>query len=466
MAVYTHVPADALADFLDDYDLGDLINFKGVTKGVENTNYILSMSSGRYVLTLFEKRVEEEDLPFFLDFMKHLSDCGIDAPDPVPDKNGVALKTLCNRPAVIITFLEGEDIADPDEDACAQMGRTLAKMHLYAEDFGDVRQNALGLAGWRALAAKCAPRADECAEELRALIEDEVEELTRIWPDNLPEGAIHADLFPDNVFFQDGELSGVIDFYFSCTDAFAYDLAITLNAWAGDGGWSQSKAAALLQGYQSVRPLSEKELTALPVLLRGAALRFLLTRLHDWLHQVEGAQVNVKDPLVYRDLLEFHRNQDPSHQKQRSQGNEMIEIYTDGACSGNPGPGGWGVLILRNGGEEELYGGDLETTNNRMEMLAAVEGLKATRGEKKVRLYTDSQYLKNGITQWITGWKKNGWKTSAKKPVKNQDLWMALDEETKGRDIDWRWVKGHAGDECNERADELARRGVAAVTED
>lgn|GEM_PF-26750 len=466
MAVYTHVPADMLAKFLKDYDLGDLVDFKGVTKGVENTNYILTMSSGQYVLTLFEKRVVERDLPFFLDFMKHLSDHGIAAPAPMLDRTGVALKRLCDRPAVIVTFLDGEDIANPDQGACEQMGRMLAKMHLYTEDFGDSRENSLGLNGWRALVGKCAPRADQCATGLRALIEDEIEELTRIWPDNLPIGAIHADLFPDNVFFQGDDLSGVIDFYFSCTDAFAYDLAITLNAWAGDGGWSKEKAAAMLTGYQSTRPLSEKELNALPVLLRGAALRFLLTRLYDWLHQVEGAQVKVKDPLVYRELLTFHRNQGSSRQKQQSQGLNMIEMYTDGACSGNPGPGGWGVLILCDKGEEELYGGDLDTTNNRMEMLAAIEGLKATRDHKAIRLYTDSQYLKNGITQWIAGWKRNGWKTSTKKPVKNQDLWVALDEETRGREIDWRWVKGHAGDEGNERADELARRGLATVAEE
>jgi len=139
----------------------------------------------------------------------------------------------------------------------------------------------------------------------------------------------------------------------------------------------------------------------------------------------------------------------------------MIEIYTDGACSGNPGPGGWGVLIIANGDDRELSGGELQTTNNRMELTAAIEALRATQNKKFVYLYTDSQYVKKGVTEWLAGWKRNGWRTAARKPVKNKDLWEALDEAATDRDIDWRWVKGHDGDAGNERADELARQGMA-----
>ena len=401
MAVYTNVPKDALIAFLTEYDIGTLVDYQGVIQGIENTNYIVTTSNGRFILTLFEKRVAESDLPFFFSFMQHLSGRGINAPEIIVDKNGIALKKLCDRSAVIISFLNGQTLNQIDADACNQVGRTMAAMHNFAEDFSATRPNKLSLNGWRELADLCAPRADEVAPSLQSFIEIELNELTRTWPDNLPSGVIHADLFPDNVFFEDGKLSGIIDFYFSCTDAFAYDLAITLNAWAykegaapEQGGWSQENAAAMLKGYQSVRPLSEKEQLALPILLRGAALRILLTRLHDWLHQVEGAQVNVKDPLVYRDLLLFHRGEALTSNVASSKEFDMTEIYTDGACSGNPGPGGWGVLILQNGTEEELCGGDLETTNNRMEMLAAIEGLKATKDEKQIRLYTDSQYLK------------------------------------------------------------------------
>ena len=461
MAVYTKVPKPQLEAFLKEYDLGTPVDFQGITQGVENTNYFLTTSKSKYVVTLFEKRVDRNDLPFFIDFMTFLSRNGINAPAPIADRQGEILKTLCDRPTIIISFLDGKDITNPTPADCAAVGKMLARMHLAAEGFAGARENTLGLTGWRTLAQKCSHDADRCADGLSDFIQRELEDLTRTWPDHLPSGVVHADLFPDNVFFKDGALCGVIDFYFSCNDAFAYDLAITLNAWAGDGGWSQPKAAALLKGYQSIRPLSDEEQHALPTLLRGAALRFLLTRLYDWLNQIEGAQVTVKDPLVYRDLLAFHSTQNQPNQTK----NNMVEIYTDGACSGNPGPGGWGVLILTGGDEKELYGGAEETTNNRMELLAAIEALKATRDVVAVRLHTDSTYVKNGITQWINGWKRNGWKTAARKPVKNQDLWQALDQETQGREIDWRWVKGHAGNDGNERADELARRGASTLSD-
>ena len=453
MAVYTHVSREELATFLDAYSLGDLLDYEGVTQGIENTNYFVFTSTGRYVLTLFEQRVAREDLPFFIDYMAHLSSRGLDAPRPIADRNGDVLRTLCDRPAIIISFLDGAGPESFGPEECRKVGALTAWMHVNAEDFAGYRKNALDLEGWRTLADKCRERADELADGVAALIDNELDFLSRQWPDNLPTAVVHADLFPDNIFFLGAELSGVIDFYFACTEAMAYDLAITLSAWAGENGWSQANALAMLEGYQSIRPLSDAERRALPILLRGAALRFLLTRLHDWLHQVESAQVAVKDPTPYRDLLLFHRNNTESEPS-------MLTIYTDGACSGNPGPGGWGVLIIDGDEDRELYGGEKSTTNNRMELTAAIEALRATDASKAVHLYTDSIYVKNGVTQWMAGWKRNGWKTSARKPVKNQDLWRELDEATQGRDIDWRWVKGHAGDPGNERADELARRGI------
>ena len=458
MAVYTHVDEPALRSLLAFYDIGDLVSFSGIAEGVENTNYAVETTRGKFILTLFEKRVDEADLPFFLSLMNHFARAALPVPAPVPDKEGRVLQRLCNRPAIIITFLSGRPHMTPTPHDCASLGATLADMHLAAETFKPERVNILGLSGWKKLARQCATDADRCAAGLGDLIADEIAFLDRQWPDGLPAGAVHADLFPDNVFFERNKVTGVIDFYFSCTDSFAYDLAICLNAWSSiNGAWSQDNASAILASYQRTRPLSKEELHAVPILLRGAALRFLLTRLYDWINQVDGAVVTVKDPLEYRDLLITHRDR----QKPPSNGNSMLEIYTDGACSGNPGPGGWGVLILENGDERELSGGEAETTNNRMELKAAIEALKATSNAKAVSIYTDSQYVKNGITTWMAGWKRNGWKTSAKKPVKNKDLWEALDEATRAREIEWRWVKGHDGDAGNERADELARQGMS-----
>lgn len=307
MAVYTHVSAKDLSVFLADYDIGSLKTFEGVTQGIENTNYRLETSANRYILTLFEKRVAERDLPFFISFMTHLQGKGLACPSPVLDRSGQALKKLCGRPALITTFLQGKDIPSPTVEQCAQTGALTAQLHLYAQDFNQDRDNALNVAGWRGLAEQCRSRADECTMGLRDLIDWELAFLRSAWPDALPKGVIHADLFPDNVFFKSGRLSGVIDFYFSCTDYFAYDLAIVLCAWAGEGGWSAEKARAIVTAYEQIRPLSHEERTAMPTLLRGAAMRFLLTRLYDWLNQVDGADVVVKDPLAYRDLLVLFR---------------------------------------------------------------------------------------------------------------------------------------------------------------
>ncbi len=309
MAVYTEVSDDQLDAFLADYDLGELMSFKGIAEGVENTNYMLHTSRGYWFLTLYEKRVEPKDLPFFIGLMEHCAARGLSCPQPVKNRKGNSLGELAGRPAAIITFLEGISVRRPGNVHCGALGHALAQFHQAGEGFALRRENALGPEGWRKLAAQCTPRADEVAPGLAALIDEEVAHLCAAWPKALPEGVIHADLFPDNVFFLGDKLSGLIDFYFACNDTYAYDVAICLNAWCFeiDGSFNVTKGKALLSNYSAVRALSLAETEALPVLARGAALRFLLTRTFDWLNVPEGALVRPKDPKEYLKKLQFHR---------------------------------------------------------------------------------------------------------------------------------------------------------------
>jgi homoserine kinase type II len=309
MAVYTEVGDADLEEFLKAYDLGALLSFKGIAEGVENSNFLLRTEAGNFILTLYEKRVSEADLPFFLGLMEHLSQRGVRCPLPVRGRDGKALRRIAGRAAVIISFLEGFWVRRPQLQHCAAVGKALAEMHMAGADFAAFRRNALSLDGWRDLAAASCERADTVEPGLAATIAAELEFLGACWPQNLPEGVIHADLFPDNVFFLKDRLSGLIDFYFACNDLYAYDLAICLNAWCFelDRTLNVTKARALAQAYGSVRPLSSAEREALPVLARGAALRFLLTRLHDWLTVPPGALVTPKDPLEYLRKLRFHQ---------------------------------------------------------------------------------------------------------------------------------------------------------------
>ncbi len=308
MAVYTEVSDDDLAAFIASYGLGTLVSYKGIAEGVENTNYLLQTSKGPYFLTLYEKRTSPADLPFFLGLMEHLAKAGLNCPTPVHDIDGQMLRTLAGRPAAIVTFLEGVWIRRPQVRHCQAVGEALAKLHLAGRGFDLTRANALGPTGWRPLYRNFADRAREISSELPDLIERELSALEAAWPAGLQQGIIHADLFPDNVFFLGERLSGLIDFYFACNDALAYDVAITLNAWCfeSDYSFNVTKAQALLKGYQSVRPLSAAERHALPILARGAALRFLLTRAYDWLHTASDALVSRKDPMEYVRRLKFH----------------------------------------------------------------------------------------------------------------------------------------------------------------
>jgi len=321
MAVYTHVSADEISEFIAEYDVGEVVSFKGIAEGVENSNYLLSTTKNKFILTLFEKRVNEDDLPFFMGLMKHLSDKGINCAEPIKDKNGHVLKEFCGRPTALISFLNGLSVTKPSTQNCKELGEAMAEMHIAVQDFDLNRLNDLSVDGWAHLIEKCEDRADECKQGLSTLIHNEMKFLQENWPDNLPEGIIHADLFTDNVFFLDGKLSGLIDYYFACTDIFVYDIAICINAWCfeKDGSFNATNAAALVKGYQKMRPLTVAEINALPLLCRGSALRFILTRLYDWLNQVEGALVKVKDPLEYLSKLQFH-------QKVISSGEYGVEI--------------------------------------------------------------------------------------------------------------------------------------------
>jgi homoserine kinase type II len=311
MAVYTDVAADELADFLSHYDIGELLSYKGIAEGVENSNFLLHTSRGSFILTLYEKRVERGDLPFFLGLMTHLALHGINCPQPVPNRKDEALGALAGRPAAIITFLEGIWPRKPNVTHCAGVGEALARMHVAGGDFAVSRANALSVSGWRPLFEAAAPRADQLQVGLRAFIAAELDYLeSGVWPRDLPQGVIHADLFPDNVFFLGERLSGLIDFTFACNDILAYDVAICLNAWCfePDHSFNVTKARAFLNAYGRERKLSEAEEAALPLLARGAAIRFLLTRLVDWLNVPPGALVKPKDPLEYVRKLRFQQS--------------------------------------------------------------------------------------------------------------------------------------------------------------
>jgi len=310
MAVYTDVAADELAEFLGDYDIGELLSYKGIAEGVENSNFLLHTSTGAYILTLYEKRVAVDDLPYFLSLMAHLAERGVHCPQPARNRKGEVCSRLADRPAAIINFLEGMWPRRPTAPHCAGVGEALAKMHVAGRDFPLFRKNPLSVEGWRPLYDLAADRADSVQIGLSDFIARELDHLETRWPTGLPVGVIHGDLFPDNVFFLGGKLSGLIDFPFSCNDILAYDAAICLNAWCFEPNHSfnVTKARAFFNAYGRERKLSEAEVAALPLLARGAAMRFLLTRLVDWLNVPPGALVKPKDPLEYVRKLRFHQN--------------------------------------------------------------------------------------------------------------------------------------------------------------
>jgi homoserine kinase type II len=486
MAVYTDVTDEEINEFLAGYDLGTLLSYKGIAEGVENSNFLLHTSKGYFILTLYEKRVAAADLPFFLNLMEHLAARGLTCPQPVRNRGDQALGRLAKRPAAIVTFLDGVWIRRPSAAHCGAVGTALAELHLAGADFTMTRRNGLSVQGWRPLFEAAAARADTVASGLRDTVAGELARLEREWPRDLPQGVIHADLFPDNVFFIGDRLSGLIDFYFACTDALAYDVAVCLNAWCfePDLSYNVTKGRALLHGYIRRRMLTVAEIEALPILCRGAAIRFLLTRLVDWIEVPAGALVKPKDPLEYLRKLRFHQtitsardygidwSEQPADGQRppRRTDDELLErprghvvIHTDGACSGNPGVGGWGAILEWDGHRREIKGGDAQTTNNRMELMAAIAALEALKFPCGVDLYTDSQYVCRGMREWIFNWKRNGWRNAEKKPVVNDDLWRRLDAAAARHSVEWHWVRGHSGHDLNERADELAREAIAEI---
>ena len=310
MAVYTDVTDEELGALLADFDLGAPLAFKGIAEGVENSNFLLETEAGRYILTVYEKRVREDELPFFIGLMRWLAEHGYSCPTPMADRNGATLKQVRGKPCAIVSFLSGLSVRRPSVAHCREAGQGLAALHLAAKGFDIARPNNLGQHAWAPMFDGLKAEADRLKPGLAATIAADLALLEAGWPRDLPQGVVHADYFPDNVFFQGGQFAGTIDFYFACDDALAYDVAIALNAWCfeADGSFNITAARALVAGYESVRPLSEAERRALPILAHGAAIRFFLTRLHDWYATPAGALVKPKDPLEYERKLAVHRS--------------------------------------------------------------------------------------------------------------------------------------------------------------
>jgi homoserine kinase type II len=310
MAVYTRVAAETLADFLERYELGVLQAAKGIAEGVENSNYLVDTDRGRYFLTLYEKRVVAAELPYFLDLMTHAADRGLPVPRPIADRGGVTLQSLAGRPACLIEYLPGVSVSEPSPQLCMAAGAALGRLHAATADFQGRRANALGHDGRLVLVEKCLPRAGEIDAGLAELLRAEADYQLRHWPRQLPQATIHADLFPDNVLAIGDRITGLIDFYFACTDVRAYDLAVMHGAWCFSADGRQffaDRAAALEAGYRSVHGLGAEETAAMPALRRAAALRFLLTRCYDWLNTPADALVTRHDPLAYARRLVHYR---------------------------------------------------------------------------------------------------------------------------------------------------------------
>jgi homoserine kinase type II len=308
MAVYTKVSDTELATLLANYNIGQTATLKAIEQGIENSNYFLTTETNRYILTIFEKRINTEDLPFYLNLMEHLSSKNIPCPTPIKNKEGNNLSYIDGKPCTIVSFLNGKSSPNIRNEHLEELGKNMALMHIAASDFTMTHKNDFSLNCWGNLFNSVKPYADQLKQGLAAEIEEQLGYLTVNWPTSLYSGIIHADLFPDNVFFEREQLVGIIDFYFACNDFLMYDVAICLNAWCFENNrdFNITKARKLLSSYNQVRKFSEAELNALPILCSGAALRFLLTRLYDWFNQVEGALVKPKDPLEYLHKLRFH----------------------------------------------------------------------------------------------------------------------------------------------------------------
>ena len=313
MAVYTKLSEAQLKEFFFKYNLGKLLNFKEIKDGIENTNYFVELEKGRFILTLYEKRVEEKDLPFFISLMKNLFEKKFPSPEPIINKNGSYISEILNKKAAVVSFLEGsaKNILDPDN--CYEIGLHTAKLHLITKNITGKRENKLSVNSWEKIYNKVKIGCSNIHKNLPKIIEKNLDEIRKNWPKNIPAGIIHADLFSDNIFFKNNKLSGIIDYYFSCYDFYAFEIAICLNALCFEGknenlSFNVTKAKKFIDGYSSIRKLSDEEKKPLKILCQGAAIRFLLTRVFDFLNLTEGAIVKIKDPIEYLKRLEFHNS--------------------------------------------------------------------------------------------------------------------------------------------------------------
>ena len=311
MAVYTKLSENNLKEFFLKYDLGKLLNYKEIKEGIENTNYFIQTEKGKFILTVYEKRVDEKDLPFFISLMRNLFDKSFPSPEPIINKNGNYITEILKKKAAVVSFLDGnaKKVLNPND--CYQVGINTAKLHLITKDLVSKRENKLSVNSWRKIYNNVKKDCSKIHKNLPQIIEKNLDEIEKNWPQNIPSGIIHADLFPDNIFFIKDKLSGIIDYYFSCNDFYAFEIAVCLNALCFEGksenlSFNVTKAKKFIEGYSSLRELSEKEKMSLKVLCQGAAIRFLLTRVFDYLNLTEGAIVKIKDPLEYLKRLEFH----------------------------------------------------------------------------------------------------------------------------------------------------------------
>jgi len=311
MAVYTKLSENDLNNFFSKYSLGKLLNYEEIKEGIENTNYFVHLEKGKFILTVYEKRVEEKDLPFFIGLMKNLFNKSFPSPEPIINKNGNYISEILKKKAAVVSFLDGVSKKNLTANDCFEVGLNSAKLHSITKNLTGKRVNKLSVDSWGKIYNKVKNDCSKIDQNLPRIIEKNLNEVEKKWPKNIPAGVIHADLFPDNIFFKDNKLSGIIDFYFSCYDFYAFEIAICFNALCFEGrnenlSFNVTKAKRFIDGYSSIRKLTEDEKKSLKILCKGAALRFLLTRVFDYLNLTEGALVKIKDPIEYLKRLEFH----------------------------------------------------------------------------------------------------------------------------------------------------------------
>ncbi len=311
MAVYTKLSKSELVGFFSKYNLGKLLNYKGIKEGIENTNYFIQTEKGKFILTLYEKRIEEKDLPFFISLMRNLFDKNFPSPEPIINKNGSYISEILDKKAAVVSFLDGYAKKTLSPNNCYDIGIHTAKLHAITKDLTGKRENKLSINSWKKIYNKVEKDCSKIHPNLSKVIKKNLDEIEKNWPKNIPAGIIHADLFPDNIFFKNEKLSGIIDYYFSCYDFYAFEIAICLNALCFEGinenlSFNVTKAKKFIDGYSSIRKLTAEEKKCLKILCQGAAIRFLLTRVFDYLNLTQGALVKIKDPIEYLKRLEFH----------------------------------------------------------------------------------------------------------------------------------------------------------------